>query len=71
MDRLLRLLVTQGLRKGLLGGHQRWLAAGIAAYGVRKVRQASSRKPEVVYRAELEPGQSLLIDHTHVRHGDM
>jgi hypothetical protein len=30
----------------------------------------AERQPEVVYRAKLEPGQSLLVEHQTARYGD-
>jgi len=70
LDRLMGLAVGAGVRKGLLGGRRVWLALGIVAYGFRTVRRLAERRPEVVYRAKLDPGQSLLVEHQSVRYGD-
>lgn len=50
-----------GLRKGITGGSRGWLALGIAAWGIDKLRQ--SNDPVLVAREELKPGQRLIISH--------
>ncbi len=50
-----------GLRKGLTGGRRGWLAVGIAAWGIDKLRE--SNDPVLVAREELKPGQRLIISH--------
>lgn len=70
LDRVMGLAVRTGVRKGLLGGQRRWLALGILAYGFRTVRRWAERRPEVVYRTSLEPGQALLVDHRPATYGD-
>ncbi len=64
-DRLFR----TGLRRGVFGGSRAWLVVGIGA-GVAKLGyRALARQPEVVFRAELPPGQSIVIRHTTDTHG--
>lgn len=65
---MLRSLTRLGLFRGLLGGSRFWLALGALAVGVRTIARMASRKPEVVYSEDLEPGQSLVITHlnTHL-----
>lgn len=59
LSRLLRI----GVRKGLMGGSRRWLFMGLlAGLGKLLARMAKSQR-EVVYREELKPGETVVIDH--------
>ncbi len=49
-----------GFRKGL-SGSRGWLAVGIVAWGINKMRE--SNDPVLVAREELRPGQRLIISH--------
>lgn len=57
---LLRRLLRAGFRRGV-GGSRGWLAVGVAAGGLRLVRRLARPKPEVLYRAELRPGDAVEI----------
>jgi hypothetical protein len=57
----LRPLARQGLRRGLLEGRRGWLVVGLTATGLRLVGRIMARKPEVVYSAELKPGERIEI----------
>jgi hypothetical protein len=59
---MLKSLARIGLARGI-GGSRGWLALGLTAGGLRMVRRAMKREPEVVYCEELRPGQSLVIQH--------
>jgi hypothetical protein len=59
---LLRTLARNGLRRGLVEGRRGWLMVGVTATGLRILARVMSRKPEVVYSAELSPG-----DHIEIR----
>jgi len=48
-------------KRGVLDGHRGWLIAGAVALVVRWLRRGG--QPEVVYREELAPGESLVIAH--------
>lgn len=50
-----------GLRKGLLGGSRPWLYVGVAAAGARLLARMARREEEVVYREELQPGESVVV----------
>ena len=63
MQRLLRLLLRNGLRKGLLGGSRPWLVLGGVAAGLRVLRWIAGSEPEVVYSEKLEPGETVVIAH--------
>ena len=60
MSVLVRIART-GLRRGLRDGSRPWLVAGITAGALEIVRRALSEKPEVVYQAELGPGELLEV----------
>ena len=59
---MLKNLVRIGFARGI-GGSRAWLTVGITAGGLRMVRKAIKREPDVVYCEELRPGQSLVIQH--------
>ena len=59
---MLKNLVRIGFARGI-GGSRAWLALGITAGGLRMVRRALKREPDVVYCEELHPGQSLVVQH--------
>jgi hypothetical protein len=54
-------IARTGLRRGLRDGSRPWLVAGITAGALEVVRRALGEKPEVVYQAELEPGERLEV----------
>lgn len=68
---MLGFLARNGLRRGLLGGNRTWLAVGIVAGGFRWISRMVSRDEEVVAREVLEPGQTLVVDHTGIRFGEL
>jgi hypothetical protein len=55
----------QATRKGLLGGDRRWLAVFAVMGTAKLVRKLSggAEPPKPSYRAELKPGQALMIRH--------
>lgn len=61
MPSVLRPLARTGLRRGLLEGRRAWLWVGISATALRVLARVISRKPEVVYSAELSPGERVEI----------
>ncbi|HYU39142.1 MAG TPA: hypothetical protein VEM59_04795 [Acidimicrobiia bacterium] len=60
MSVLVRIART-GLRRGLREGSRPWLLAGISAGALVLVRRALTEQPELVYQAELQPGERLEI----------
>lgn len=59
---MLTRLAKRGFSDGLLGGSRLWLIAGAAAWLVRALQWAAKRDPQVVYREELAPGETLVIN---------
>jgi hypothetical protein len=60
MSVLVRIART-GLRRGLRNGSRPWLVAGVTAGALELVRRALAEQPELVYDAELQPGERLEI----------
>lgn len=60
---MLRLLLRQGFRRGVLQGSRPWLVVGGVALGLRVLRKLSGSEPEVVYSEKLGPGESVVIAH--------
>lgn len=58
---MLQRLRARGLTDGLIGGSSFWLLAGAAGWLVKGIQWAAKREPEVVYRAELQPGETLVL----------
>jgi hypothetical protein len=58
---VLRRLRSRGLTDGLLGGSSFWTVVGAGAWLIRALQWAAKREPEVVYRAELQPGETLVL----------
>lgn len=59
-QRLVLLLQTRGLRKGVLGGNRRWLAIWTAIAAWRIMSRFLGTKP-VKERFELKEGETLVI----------
>lgn len=47
-------------------GGRNWLALAAGAWLLRKANEVRKPQSEVVYRAAIEPGQTLLVDHTTI-----
>lgn len=62
---MLRLLLRKGLWNGLVGGNRLWMVLGGAAATVRLIKRLGGGEPKVVFREELQPGQTLVISHPH------
>jgi hypothetical protein len=58
LTRIRRIAFARGL-----GRSNRWLAVGVAAWGLQFLKRAAAREPKVVYREQLKPGEGLVISH--------
>lgn len=54
-------LRTRGIKDGLLKGQRVWAVLGAVAWVIRLVVKMGSRRPEIVAREVLQPGQSITI----------
>lgn len=54
-------LRARGIRDGLVRGGRVWTTLGGAAWLVRILSKMATRRPEVVAREVLAPGQSITI----------
>ena len=52
---------------GVFGGNRRWLVLGGLAWAVKAFQWAATREPEVVYRAEIHPGETLVLSRATPR----
>lgn len=58
-----RLLERTGINRGLFGGSKGWFYVGTTLWTLRKVRSLGQRKPEILLREELKPGQRLIVSN--------
>jgi hypothetical protein len=61
MNRLIRLGIRHGWRRGILEGRRTWLVVGALALSARFLQRLGGRQEEVVYRENLDVGRALLI----------
>ena len=54
-------LRSRGVKDGLLKGQRVWAVLGGIAWLIRLITKMGSRRPEVVAREVLRPGQSITI----------
>ena len=57
----LRFLERTGVARGVFGTSKGWFYVGAGLWTLRKVRTIGGRKPEVLLREELKPGQRLIL----------
>jgi hypothetical protein len=62
-DRVLGLLQSRGVRRGVMGGSRGWFWIAVVSFGLRRARRMIGGEPEVVFRGELKPGHAIQIDH--------
>lgn len=68
-DNLLRLLQARGVTRGFRGTSRTWFWIAVAAWGLRRARRLIGSEPEVVFRGELKPGQTIQIGHLKEQYG--
>jgi hypothetical protein len=69
LDRGLQILQRNGVRRGVMGSSRPWFWVAVGTWGLRRLRRAIGSEPEVVYRGELQPGQTFTIEHTAETYG--
>jgi hypothetical protein len=66
---MLNYLRTRAFARGVLGDSRPFLAIWILLAGFRLIKRLAGSEPKVVFREELQPGESLVISHTAATHG--
>ena len=51
----------RALTDGLFGGSRRWIVLGGLAWALRAYQWATTKEEQVVYSAELRPGETLVL----------
>lgn len=54
-------LRAMALRRGVLGGSRGWMVIAGVLWGLKVLRKASSRRPQVVSVERLNPGETLQV----------
>jgi hypothetical protein len=63
VEALLRTLLRNGVRKGLMGNSRLWTVVAVFTGAFRFKQWLNRRETGVVYREELQPGETLVIAH--------
>jgi hypothetical protein len=58
---VVRLLLRNGLRRGVLGGSRAWLVLGGVGLMFKMFKKLGGSEPEVVYSEELPVGSAVVI----------
>jgi len=58
---MVRLLLRNGLQKGVLGGSRAWLVLGGVGLMFKMFKKLGGSEPEVVYSEELPVGTTIVI----------
>ena len=66
MKKLVDLLRRQGFRRGVVGSSRPWFAIWAAIGVARFLKARVARKPEVVERIVLQPGETVEIRDTGI-----
>lgn len=69
IDGGLRYLQATAWRRGVRGGSRGWFWVSVVVWVTRRVRHAIGSEPAVVYRGELQPGDTIEISHLTETYG--
>jgi hypothetical protein len=58
---LVKLAMRTGINRGVFGDSKGWLYVGTGLWTLRTVRKLAARKPEILLREEIKPGERLII----------
>lgn len=61
MNRILRLLMRKGWRRGVVQGNRAWVVVGGVAFLAHLAGRALAREEETVFREKLRPGESFRV----------
>ena len=70
IGRVLGLLRSRGLRKGVVGGNRRWLTIWAVVFTAQTVHKLTKPKP-VVEKFQLKPGETISITDLGVPEPDL
>lgn len=62
-DNILGLLQSRGIQRGVMGTSRSWMWIAVGAFVIRRLRRLAGSEPQIVFRGEIKPGQTLRIDH--------
>lgn len=57
----LRAVERIGVSRGIFGNSKGWMYVGGGLWTLRTIRRLAQRKPEILLREELAPGQRIII----------
>lgn len=60
-----------GFSEGLRGKGGAWLALGVGAWGLQRLRTVGHGEEEVLIREPLAPGQTITITHDSITRGEL
>ena len=60
---MLRFLLRNGVRRGVLGGSRVWTAVAGVTFALRLLRKITGGEPELVHTTKLRPGEALVVRH--------
>ena len=63
MEALLRVLLRNGVRRGIMGNSRVWTVVAVFAGAMRLKQWLNRRDTNIVYSEELQPGETLVIAH--------
>ena len=69
IDGGLRYLQATAWRRGVRGESRRWFWVFVAVWSIRRLRRLVGSEPAVVYRGELQPGDTIEISHLTETYG--
>jgi len=58
---MLRRLTRAGMTRGFVGGSRPWMIAGTLAIALRFTARVAGKRPRVVYKQTLRPGETVLV----------
>ncbi len=58
---MVKLLLRNGFRKGVMGGNRVWMVLGGVGLLLRVLKKLGGDEPEVVYSEELPVGSAIVI----------
>lgn len=71
MQWLMRLLISRGISKGLVGGNRFFQALGLIAMAIRLAQKATGVGEKTLFSHEMRPGDKVVVNTTgHIKKKD-